>query len=157
MPKPVVAMVAGFAVGGGHILHMICDLTVSARLRVFVSSALCASLNCCGRGSHFAMICDLTVSSHLRVMCTRELLCAVLCVLMCMHACVSRSTQRKAPLSLSHQPVVPTESQFSGLQIAADNAVFGQTGPKVGSFDAGYGSTHMARLIGEGCSVICVQ
>jgi len=33
-------------------------------------------------------------------------------------------------------------------QIAADNAVFGQTGPKVGSFDAGYGSTHMARLIG---------
>ena len=34
-------------------------------------------------------------------------------------------------------------------QIAADNAVFGQTGPKVGSFDAGYGSTHMVRLIGE--------
>mmetsp|Transcript_71412 Transcript_71412/g.225518 ORF Transcript_71412/g.225518 Transcript_71412/m.225518 type:complete len:337 (+) Transcript_71412:64-1074(+) len=59
-PKPVVAMVAGYAVGGGHILHMICDLT-----------------------------------------------------------------------------------------IAADNAVFGQTGPKVGSFDAGYGSSHMARLIGQ--------
>lgn len=37
----------------------------------------------------------------------------------------------------------------SGLQIAADNAVFGQTGPKVGSFDAGYGSTHMARLVGQ--------
>jgi len=35
------------------------------------------------------------------------------------------------------------------LQIAADKAVFGQTGPKVGSFDAGYGSTHMARLIGQ--------
>lgn len=34
-------------------------------------------------------------------------------------------------------------------QIAADNAVFGQSGPKVGSFDAGYGSTHMARIIGE--------
>ncbi len=34
-------------------------------------------------------------------------------------------------------------------QIAADNAVFGQTGPKVGSFDAGYGSTHMVRLIGK--------
>ena len=34
-------------------------------------------------------------------------------------------------------------------QIAADNAVFGQTGPKVGSFDAGYGSTHMARLVGQ--------
>lgn len=56
LPKPVVAMVAGYAVGGGHILHMVCDLT-----------------------------------------------------------------------------------------IAADNAVFGQTGPKVGSFDAGYGSTHMVR------------
>lgn len=54
MPKPVVAMVAGYAVGGGHILHMMCDLT-----------------------------------------------------------------------------------------IAADNAVFGQTGPKVGSFDAGYGSTQV--------------
>ena len=34
------------------------------------------------------------------------------------------------------------------MQIAADNGVFGQTGPKVGSFDAGYGSAHMARLIG---------
>jgi naphthoate synthase len=60
LPKPVVAQVAGYAVGGGHILHMVCDLT-----------------------------------------------------------------------------------------IAADNAVFGQTGPKVGSFDAGYGSTHMARLVGQ--------
>lgn len=60
LPKPVVAMVAGYAVGGGHILHMVCDLT-----------------------------------------------------------------------------------------IAADNAVFGQTGPKVGSFDAGYGSTQMARLVGQ--------
>ncbi len=35
------------------------------------------------------------------------------------------------------------------MQIAADNAVFGQTGPKVGSFDAGYGSTQMARIVGE--------
>lgn len=60
LPKPVIAMVAGYAVGGGHILHMVCDLT-----------------------------------------------------------------------------------------IAADNAVFGQTGPKVGSFDAGYGCTHMARIIGQ--------
>ena len=59
-PKPVIAMVAGYAVGGGHILHMICDLT-----------------------------------------------------------------------------------------IAADNAIFGQTGPKVGSFDGGYGSSHMARIIGQ--------
>ncbi|GAB4823048.1 hypothetical protein N2152v2_010094 [Parachlorella kessleri] len=60
LPKPVVAMVAGYAVGGGHILHMICDIT-----------------------------------------------------------------------------------------IAADNAVFGQTGPKVGSFDAGYGSSQMVRLVGQ--------
>ncbi len=60
LPKPVIAMVAGYAVGGGHILHMICDLT-----------------------------------------------------------------------------------------IAADNAIFGQTGPKVGSFDGGYGSSHMARIVGQ--------
>ncbi|KAI4384299.1 hypothetical protein MLD38_002472 [Melastoma candidum] len=59
IPKPVIAMVAGYAVGGGHVLHMVCDLT-----------------------------------------------------------------------------------------IAADNAIFGQTGPKVGSFDAGYGSSIMSRLIG---------
>lgn len=59
-PKPVIAMVAGYCVGGGHVLHMVCDLT-----------------------------------------------------------------------------------------IAADNAVFGQTGPKVGSFDAGYGCSVMARLVGQ--------
>jgi naphthoate synthase len=58
-PKPVVAMVAGYAVGGGHILHLVCDLT-----------------------------------------------------------------------------------------IAADNAVFGQTGPRVGSFDGGFGSSLLARNIG---------
>ena len=57
LPKPVVAMVAGYAIGGGHILHLVCDLT-----------------------------------------------------------------------------------------IAADNARFGQTGPKVGSFDGGYGASLLARL-----------
>jgi len=60
LPKPVVAMVAGYAIGGGNILTMICDLT-----------------------------------------------------------------------------------------IAAENAVFGQTGPLVGSFDAGYGSSHLARIVGQ--------
>jgi naphthoate synthase len=59
-PKPVIAMVAGYAIGGGNILAMVCDLT-----------------------------------------------------------------------------------------IAADNAVFGQTGPKVGSFDGGYGSVHLARIVGQ--------
>ncbi len=58
--KPVIAMVAGFAIGGGHVLHLICDLT-----------------------------------------------------------------------------------------IAADNAVFGQTGPKVGSFDGGFGASYMARIVGQ--------
>ncbi len=59
-PKPVIAMVAGYAIGGGHVLHLICDLT-----------------------------------------------------------------------------------------IAADNAIFGQTGPKVGSFDGGYGASYMARIVGQ--------
>ncbi len=59
LPKPVVAMVAGYAIGGGHVLHLVCDLT-----------------------------------------------------------------------------------------IAAENARFGQTGPKVGSFDAGYGSGLLARTVG---------
>ena len=60
LPKPVVAAVSGYAVGGGHVLHMICDLT-----------------------------------------------------------------------------------------IAAENAKFGQTGPKVGSFDGGWGASYMARIIGQ--------
>ena len=60
LPKPVVAMVAGYAIGGGHVLHMICDIT-----------------------------------------------------------------------------------------IAADNARFGQTGPRVGSFDGGYGASYMARIVGQ--------
>jgi naphthoate synthase len=59
-PKPLIAMVAGYAIGGGHVLHLMCDLT-----------------------------------------------------------------------------------------IAADNAVFGQTGPKVGSFDGGYGSSYLARVVGQ--------
>jgi len=59
-PKPVIAMVAGYAIGGGHVLHLMCDLT-----------------------------------------------------------------------------------------IAAENAVFGQTGPKVGSFDGGYGASYMARIVGQ--------
>ncbi|MFO0555253.1 MAG: 1,4-dihydroxy-2-naphthoyl-CoA synthase [Polyangiaceae bacterium] len=60
LPKPVVAMVAGYAIGGGHVLHLVCDLT-----------------------------------------------------------------------------------------IAADNARFGQTGPKVGSFDGGYGASYLARIVGQ--------
>ena len=60
IPKPVIAMVAGYAVGGGHVLHMMCDIT-----------------------------------------------------------------------------------------IASENAQFGQTGPKVGSFDGGWGASYMARIIGQ--------
>ena len=47
------------------------------------------------------------------------------------------------------EPYPGHESAPLGWQIAADNAVFGQTGPKVGSFDAGYGSTQLARLVGQ--------
>ena len=60
IPKVVIALVAGYAIGGGHVLHVICDLT-----------------------------------------------------------------------------------------IAADNAIFGQTGPKVGSFDGGFGSSYLARIVGQ--------
>lgn len=60
MPKPVIALVAGYAIGGGHVLHVVCDLT-----------------------------------------------------------------------------------------IAAENAVFGQTGPRVGSFDGGFGSSYLARIVGQ--------
>jgi naphthoate synthase len=60
IPKPVIAMVNGYAIGGGHVLHVVCDLT-----------------------------------------------------------------------------------------IASENAIFGQTGPKVGSFDAGFGSSYLARVVGQ--------
>ncbi len=60
LPKPVIAAVAGYAIGGGHVLHVVCDLT-----------------------------------------------------------------------------------------IAADNARFGQTGPRVGSFDGGFGSSYLARMVGQ--------
>jgi naphthoate synthase len=60
MPKPVIALVAGYAIGGGHVLHVVCDLT-----------------------------------------------------------------------------------------IAADNAIFGQTGPIVGSFDGGYGASYLASIVGQ--------
>jgi naphthoate synthase len=60
LPKPVIAMVNGYAIGGGHVLHVVCDLS-----------------------------------------------------------------------------------------IASENAVFGQTGPRVGSFDAGFGSSYLARIVGQ--------
>jgi len=60
IPKPVIALVAGYAIGGGHVLHVMCDMT-----------------------------------------------------------------------------------------IAADNAIFGQTGPKVGSFDGGFGASFLARIVGQ--------
>ena len=60
IPKPVIALVAGYAIGGGHVLHVVCDLT-----------------------------------------------------------------------------------------IAADNAIFGQTGPRVGSFDGGLGASYLARIVGQ--------
>ena len=60
IPKPVIAMVNGYAIGGGHVLHVVCDLT-----------------------------------------------------------------------------------------IASENAIFGQTGPRVGSFDAGFGSSYLARIVGQ--------
>ena len=60
MPQPVIALVAGYAIGGGHVLHVVCDLT-----------------------------------------------------------------------------------------IAADNAIFGQTGPMVGSFDGGFGASYLARIVGQ--------
>jgi naphthoate synthase len=60
IPKPVIALVAGYAIGGGHVLHVVCDLT-----------------------------------------------------------------------------------------IASDNAIFGQTGPKVGSFDGGFGASYLARIVGQ--------
>ncbi|MFA5806338.1 MAG: enoyl-CoA hydratase-related protein, partial [Melioribacteraceae bacterium] len=60
IPKPVIALVAGYAIGGGHVLHVVCDLT-----------------------------------------------------------------------------------------IAAYNAIFGQTGPKVGSFDGGFGASYLARIVGQ--------
>ncbi len=60
IPKPVIALVAGYAIGGGHVLHVVCDLT-----------------------------------------------------------------------------------------IAADNSIFGQTGPKVGSFDGGFGASYLARMVGQ--------
>ncbi|RNC63454.1 1,4-dihydroxy-2-naphthoyl-CoA synthase [Proteiniphilum sp. X52] len=60
LPKPVIAMVNGYAIGGGHVLHVVCDLS-----------------------------------------------------------------------------------------IASENAIFGQTGPRVGSFDAGFGSSYLARVVGQ--------
>jgi naphthoate synthase len=60
LPKPVIAMVNGYAIGGGHVLHVVCDLT-----------------------------------------------------------------------------------------IASENAIFGQTGPKVGSFDGGFGASYLARIVGQ--------
>lgn len=60
LPKPVIAMVNGYAIGGGHVLHLMCDLT-----------------------------------------------------------------------------------------IASTNAIFGQTGPRVGSFDAGFGASYLARIVGQ--------
>lgn len=79
MPKPVVAMVAGYAVGGGHILHMVCDLTVGgaggAVCRVTCSSCLgccavlpfagtlCPGLSLCGQYGRAHLWCGACMCS----------------------------------------------------------------------------------------------
>ena len=45
LPKPVVAMVAGYAIGGGHVLHVVCDLTIAAENARFAQVTLLASLD----------------------------------------------------------------------------------------------------------------
>lgn len=65
----------------------------------------------------------------------------------CIRASARLSSQRYS-ISHPHTSAIPA-SLPCRIQVAADNAVFGQTGPKVGSFDAGYGSTQMVRLIGQ--------
>lgn len=130
LPKPVVAMVAGYAVGGGHILHMVCDLTVSADM-----AALCSS-----RGQATAVQPGRPVAQAIRPL-------SQLCTQAAYGSAPASSIGPAALRARHHVHALPR--CLPGLQIAADNAVFGQTGPKVGSFDAGYGSTHMARLVGQ--------
>lgn len=132
LPKPVVAMVAGYAVGGGHILHMVCDLTVSAGSTVQQQGAAhrCAArqARCSGHQASLAA---------LHTGCIQQF-----------SSLTHASSIGPAVVRARHH-VHALPRCLPGLQIAADNAVFGQTGPKVGSFDAGYGSTHMARLVGQ--------
>lgn len=90
------------------------------------------------------MVCDLTVSGTGSAIGAGMLADAWPSFWMCMAVADARQAFmcqiQGAPSQLPSNPPP---------QIAADNAVFGQSGPKVGSFDAGYGSTHMARIIGE--------
>lgn len=67
-----------------------------------------------------------------------------------MHACMREWAGLERPCSALRIPSADwPRLACPPSQIAADNAVFGQTGPKVGSFDAGYGSTQMVRLVGQ--------
>ena len=127
-PKPIIAMVAGYAVGGGHILHMVADLTIAADNAVFGQDSLVRRARarpCASPGR----TCQACAARHSRGKgqghwVTRH------------PATASAGRARRLVSHLLHPP----PPSFGRA---------GQTGPRVGSFDGGYGSAHMARIVGQ--------
>ena len=131
-PKPIIAMVAGYAVGGGHILHMVADLTIAADNAVFGQDSLvrrrpwqCPSSAPAPPQGALANSVRLGTPTG-RVRATGS---------------PGAQPQPRAPRArrlVSH--LHPPPPSFGRV---------GQTGPRVGSFDGGYGSAHMARIVGQ--------
>ena len=127
-PKPIIAMVAGYAVGGGHILHMVADLTIAADNAVFGQDSLVRRARARPLRlprAHLPSLCGSTLpwegSGPLG------------------HPAPSHSLGWSSPPPRKPPPPPPPPS-FGRA---------GQTGPRVGSFDGGYGSAHMARIVGQ--------
>ena len=131
LPKPVVCMVAGYAVGGGHILHMVCDLTIAADNAVFGQTGPKARMI----SSHANSFCD-------EIMCTEFFGGCLLILSLFLFTNVTKSWD-KYSLGVTFSLCRPTRGTDCDLPCVPMNLYF-----QVGSFDAGYGSTVMSRLIG---------
>jgi len=172
-PMPIIAMVAGYAVGGGHVLHVMCDLTIAADNAIFGQTGPRVGSFDGGYGAtYLARIVGQKKAREIWYLC-RQYNAQEALDMGLVNTVVPDSGYKDAAgvhrlnvLDFQRQmrscpmPIIAMVAGYAvggghvlhvmcDLTIAADNAIFGQTGPRVGSFDGGYGATYLARIVGQ--------
>jgi 1,4-dihydroxy-2-naphthoyl-CoA synthase len=158
IPKPVIAAVNGVAVGGGHVLHVLCDLSIASETARFGQAGPKVGSFDAGFGSaYLARVVGEKRAREIWYLCrmydaaTAERWGLVNEVVE-PERLLPRAREIAARVA-GFDPVAVGGGHvlhvLCDLSIASETARFGQAGPKVGSFDAGFGSAYLARVVGE--------